>query len=106
MSRSAKKGPWVNPKLIKKISRLKSGDGTVIKTWSRDSEISPEMVGFIFGVHNGKNFIEVRVGEDMVGHRLGEFSPTRKFIKHGGKIQKETEAKSAEAAKPAAPAAK
>ncbi|MGC9610955.1 MAG: 30S ribosomal protein S19 [Minisyncoccia bacterium] len=106
MSRSTKKGPWVDPKLIKKISRLKSGDGTVIKTWSRDSEISPEMVGFIFGVHNGKDFIEVRVSEDMVGHRLGEFSPTRKFIKHGGKIQKEVEQKAAEAAKPAPAAGK
>lgn len=95
----------MDPKLVKKISRLKSGDGTVIKTWSRDSEISPEMVGFVFGVHNGKNFIEVRVGEDMVGHRLGEFSPTRKFIKHGGKIQKEIDKTAEGAAKPAAPAA-
>ena len=106
MSRSTKKGPYVDPKLIKKISRSKSGDGVVIKTWSRDSEISPEMVGYIFGVHNGKNFIEVRVNEDMVGHRLGEFSPTRKFIKHGGKIQKDIEQKAAEPAKPAAPAGK
>ena len=106
MSRSAKKGPWVDPKLVKKIARSKPNDGTVIKTWSRASEISPEMVGYIFGVHNGKIFVEVRVGEDMVGHRLGEFSPTRKFIKHGGKIQKESEAKSAEPAKPAAPAKK
>jgi small subunit ribosomal protein S19 len=106
MSRSAKKGPWVDPKLVKKMSRLKAGDGTVIKTWSRDSEISPEMVGFIFGVHNGKSFIDVRVGEDMVGHRLGEFSPTRKFIKHGGKIQKEIEQKAAETAKPAPAAGK
>jgi small subunit ribosomal protein S19 len=105
MSRSLKKGPYVDPKLVKKLSRSKSGDGVVIKTWSRDSEISPEMVGYIFGVHNGKSFIEVRVSEDMVGHRLGEFSPTRKFIKHGGKIQKEIEQKSAETAKPAAPAA-
>ncbi|MGC9603406.1 MAG: 30S ribosomal protein S19 [Minisyncoccia bacterium] len=104
MSRSTKKGPWVDPKLLKKISRLKPGDRTVIKTWSRDSEISPEMVGFVFGVHNGKNFIEVSIGEDMVGHRLGEFSPTRKFIKHGGKIQKEIEQKAAETAKPTAPA--
>jgi small subunit ribosomal protein S19 len=101
MSRSTKKGPWVYPKLLKKISALKPGDGTVIKTWSRDSEISPEMVGFVFGVHNGKNFIEVRVSEDMVGHRLGEFSPTRKFIKHGGKIQKDIEQKATETAKPA-----
>jgi small subunit ribosomal protein S19 len=91
----------VDPKLLKKISRLKPGNSEIIKTWSRDSEISPEMVGFLFGVHNGKNFIEVRVSEDMVGHRLGEFSPTRKFIKHGGKIQKELEQKAAEAAKPA-----
>ena len=93
MSRSTKKGPYVDQKLVKKLSRSKSGDGVVIKTWSRDSEISPEMVGYIFGVHNGKNFIEVRVSEDMVGHRLGEFSPTRKFIKHGGKIQKDIEQK-------------
>jgi len=88
MGRSSKKGPYVDPKLIKKISGLKSGDRTVIKTWSRDSEISPEMVGFVFGVHNGKDFIEVSVNEDMVGHRLGEFSPTRKFGKHGGKLQR------------------
>jgi len=100
MSRSTKKGPWVDPKLLKKISRLKPGDRTVVKTWSRDSEISPEMVGFVFGVHNGKSFIEVSIGEDMVGHRLGEFSPTRKFVKHGGKIQKEIEQKAAETAKP------
>lgn len=105
MSRSTKKGPWVYPKLLKKISILKPGDGTVIKTWSRDSEISPEMVGFVFGVHNGKSFIEVRVSEDMVGHRLGEFSPTRKFIKHGGKIQKGIEKKADETAKPVVPAA-
>lgn len=91
MSRSSKKGPYVDPNLLKKISRLKSGDNTVIKTWSRSSEISPEMVGFLFGVHNGKNFIEVRISEEMVGHRLGEFSPTRKFVRHGGKIQKELE---------------
>lgn len=101
MSRSLKKGPYVDPKLLKKISKLKSGDMTVIKTWSRSSEISPEMVGFIFGVHNGKNFIEVRVTEDMIGHRLGEFSLTRKFVRHGGKIQKELEKKAGEQTKPA-----
>lgn len=95
MSRSSKKGPYVDPKLLKKISRLKPEEKTVIKTWARDSEISPEMVGFIFGVHNGKNFIEVKIAEDMVGHRLGEFSPTRKFIKHGGKIQRGLEQKAA-----------
>ena len=91
MSRSLKKGPYVDPKLLKKVAA-----GTfdaVIKTWSRASEISPEMIGYTFGVHNGKDFIEVKVQEDMVGHRLGEFSPTRKFIRHGGKIQKELEKK-------------
>jgi len=95
MSRSSKKGPYVDPKLLKKISRLKPEEKTVIKTWARDSEISPEMVGFIFGVHNGKNFIEAKITEDMVGYRLGEFSPTRKFIKHGGKIQRGLEQKAA-----------
>ncbi len=99
MARSLKKGPYVDPKLLKKISKLKLGDNTVIKTWSRASEISPEMVGFIFGVHNGKDFIPVRVNEEMVGHRLGEFSLTKKFIRHGGKIQKEMERKAAEAQK-------
>lgn len=104
MSRSSKKGPYVDPKLLKKIGKLQSGSRDVIKTWSRDSEISPEMVGFVFGVHNGKNFIEVKVTEDMVGHRFGEFSPTRRFTRHGGKIQKELEMQ-AKTATPA-PAAK
>ena len=93
MSRSLKKGPCINEKLIKKISNLKAGDKTVIKTWARSSVISPEMVGFTFGVHNGKQHIEVFVTEDMVGHKLGEFSPTKKFVKHGGKMQKELEKK-------------
>jgi small subunit ribosomal protein S19 len=93
MSRSLSKGPYIDPKLIKKIEGLKSGDKTVVKTWSRAATITPEMVGFIFGVHNGKNFIEVSVQEDMVGHKLGEFSPTTKFVRHGGKIQKEIEQK-------------
>lgn len=93
MSRSLKKGPYVDPILLEKISKLKPGDKTVIKTWSRRSEISPEMVGFTFGVHNGKEFIQVSVSEDMVGHRLGEFSHTRKFVRHGGKMQREIEAK-------------
>lgn len=92
MTRSSKKGPFVDPKLLKKVAALKPGDRKVIKTWSRASEIAPEMVGYIFGVHNGKNFIEVTVKEEMVGHRLGEFSPTRKFVKHGGKMQRELEA--------------
>jgi len=91
MSRSSKKGPYIDPKLLKKLAALKRGDNTVIKTWSRDSEISPEMVGFSFGVHNGKDFITVRPTEEMIGHRLGEFSQTRKFVRHGGKIQKELE---------------
>jgi small subunit ribosomal protein S19 len=104
MSRSLKKGPYVDPKLLIKVA--KAGPDTVIKTWSRASEIAPEMVGKVFGVHNGKIFIEVRVTEEMVGHRLGEFSPTRKFTRHGGKMQKELEMKSADATKPGVPAAK
>lgn len=99
MSRSTKKGPYIDLKLLKKIANLKAGDKTVIKTWSRASEISPEMVGFIFGVHNGKQFIEVRVSEEMIGHRLGEFSLTRKFTKHGGRLQREVELKAAEGVK-------
>ena len=93
MSRSLKKGPYVDEKLLKKIKNLKSGDKTVIKTWARNSTISPEMVGFIFGVHNGKTHIEVSISEDMVGHKLGEFSPTKKFVRHGGKMQKDIEKK-------------
>ncbi len=93
MSRSLKKGPYVDYAILEKISRAKPENAGVIKTWARDSMISPEMIGYVFGVHNGKNFIEVRVTEDMVGHRLGEFSPTRKFTTHGGKMQRELEAK-------------
>ena len=89
MSRSLKKGPWIDPKLLKKLGRLRHGDKTVIKTWSRDSMITPEMVGFTIGVHNGKIHVPVYVVENMVGHRLGEFSATRKFVVHGGKIAKE-----------------
>lgn len=92
MSRSSKKGPWVDQNLLKKILKTKPDGKTVIKTWSRDSEIAPEMVGYIIGVHNGKNFIEVLIKEEMVGHRLGEFSLTRKFTRHGGKMQRELEA--------------
>jgi len=103
MARSSKKNPFVDPKLLKKISKLKPGDRTVIKTWSRSSEVSPEMVGFAFGVHNGKDFITVRITEEMVGHHLGEFSPTRKFVRHGGKMQKELEQKTQTPA-PATPA--
>ncbi|SRR3989344_9058647 len=91
MSRSSKKGPWIDPTILKKMSGKKPETADVIKTWSRDCEISPEMVGFAFAVHNGKDFIEVRISEDMVGHHLGEFSPTRKFVKHGGKMQRDLE---------------
>jgi len=87
MSRSSKKPPYVDPKLLKKVAAAKPG--TPIKTWSRASEIAPEFVGHAFEVHNGKDFIQVRVSEEMVGHRLGEFSPTKKFVRHGGKLMKE-----------------
>ncbi len=106
MSRSLKKGPFVDPKLMKKVLNIKSGSGTVIKTWSRASEIAPEFVGHVFGVHNGRTHVEARVTEEMVGHRLGEFSPTRKFIRHGGKMQKELEIKATETARTSAAAAK
>jgi small subunit ribosomal protein S19 len=92
MTRSLKKGPYVDERLLKKIVGKKPLETAVIPTWSRACQISPEMIGFTFGVHNGKTHIEVLVTEDMVGHRLGEFSPTRKFVKHGGKMQKELEA--------------
>lgn len=91
MARSLKKGPYVDERVIKKVKNLKAGDRTVIKTWSRACTIAPEMIGFTFGVHNGKDFIPVYVTEEMVGHRLGEFSPTRKFQRHGGRMQKEIE---------------
>lgn len=106
MTRSLKKGPYVDERLLKKIAGKKPLETGVIKTWSRACVISPEMVGFTFGVHNGKTHIEVLATEDMVGHRLGEFSPTRKFIKHGGKMQKELEAKKKEAEIEAARSAK
>ncbi|PKL72364.1 30S ribosomal protein S19 [Candidatus Kuenenbacteria bacterium HGW-Kuenenbacteria-1] len=97
MSRSLKKGPYLDPKLLKKVSNLKQGDKTIIKTWKRSCTIAPEMVGFTFGVHNGKIHIPVFVIENMVGHKLGEFSLTRKFVKHGGKIQKDQEQKASTA---------
>lgn len=108
MSRSLKKGPFTEEKLLKKISKLKPGDKTVVKTWSRSSVITPAMVGFVIGVHNGKVHVPVSVVENMVGHRLGEFAPTRKFLRHGGKLIKEAAAAAAAApaAAPAAPAAK
>ncbi len=88
MSRSLKKGPFVDAKLAKKVAALKVGDRTVIKTWARSNTITPEMVGFTFAVHNGRVHVPVLITENMVGHKLGEFSPTRKFRKHGGKDKK------------------
>lgn len=106
MARSLYKGPYVEPKLLKKIEGKKPATTPAIKTWARNSQIAPEMVGFKFDVHNGKTFIEVLVLEEMVGHRLGEFSPTKKFLRHGGKMQKELEQKKKEAEISAAKAAK
>lgn len=88
MSRSLKKGPFIDPKLAKKVSALGDGDRTIIKTWARASVIPPEFVGKTIAVHNGKVHVPVFVTENMVGHRLGEFSPTRKFKRHGGKLAK------------------
>ena len=106
MARSLKKGPYVDEKLLKKIEGKRPTETGVVKTWSRRSQIAPEMVGFTFGVHNGRVHNEVLVTEDMVGHRLGEFSPTRKFTRHGGKMQKELDIKAKEAEATAAKAAK
>ncbi|MEK7211427.1 MAG: 30S ribosomal protein S19 [Patescibacteria group bacterium] len=99
MSRSLKKGPYLDENLMKKISKSRAGDKTVIKTWARASVITPEMVGFTIGVYNGKQHLPVFIVENMVGHRLGEFSPTKKFVRHGGRMQKELELKQAEATK-------
>ena len=91
MSRSLKKGPYIDERLLKKIQDLKPGDKTVIQTWSRSCTVIPEMVGLTIGVHNGKTHLPVYVVENMVGHKLGEFAPTRKFVRHGGKMQKNAE---------------
>lgn len=88
MSRSLKKGPFVDFKLAKKVAALGQDDRSIIKTWARASTISPDMVGRTIAVHNGKVHVPVLVSENMVGHKLGEFSPTRKFRKHGGKDKK------------------
>jgi len=96
MARSLKKGPYIDEKLLKKIKNLKQTDKVLIKTFSRDATITPEMVGFTFGVHNGKEFVPVLAREEMVGHRLGEFAPTTKFHRHGGKLQAEIEKKGKE----------
>ena len=90
MARSLKKGPYVDEKLLKKVmNAIKTGERKPIKTWARACTITPEMVGMTFSVHNGKDFLPVYVDENMVGHKMGEFSPTRKFISHGGKMAKE-----------------
>ena len=87
MSRSLKKGPFVDEKLMKKVhAMIEGGEKKLIKTWSRRSTIVPEFIGYTFAVHNGKKFIPVYVTENMVGHKLGEFSPTRTFRGHGGKL--------------------
>ena len=96
MARSLKKGPYINEKLLEKLKKLKPGTKEIIKTWSRACTICPEMVGFTFGVHNGREFIPVQVTENMVGHRLGEFAPTTKFGRHGGRMQRELEARATE----------
>ncbi len=107
MARSLYKGPYVDEKLLKKVDGKKPEDFKApIKTWARDSMISPEMVGFTFGVHNGKDHIEVLATEEMVGHRLGEFSPTTRFYRHGGKMQKELDQKKKDSEIAAAKAAK
>ncbi len=106
MTRSLKKGPYVDERVTKKVAGKKPHETGVIKTWSRACQISPEMVGFTFGVHNGRTHVEVLVSEDMVGHRLGEFSPTRKFNKHGGQMQKALEAAKKDAEIAAAKSAK
>ena len=106
MSRSLKKGPYVDVKLLKKVGSQKAATASVIRTWARNSQIAPEFVGFTFGVHNGKQHVDVLVTEDMVGHRLGEFSPTKKFVRHGGKMQKELEQKRKDSEIAAAKAAK
>ena len=89
MSRSVKKGPYVHAKLMKKVETVqRSGARTVIRTWSRASMIMPEMVGLTFGVHDGRRHVPVFVTENMVGHRLGEFSPTRTYRGHAGRSER------------------
>ena len=106
MTRSLKKGPYVDINLLKKVEGKKPEQAGTIKTWARNSQISPEMVGFTFGVHNGKNHIAVFITEEMVGHRLGEFSPTKTFRRHGGKMQKDLDQSKREAEIASAKAAK
>jgi len=97
MARSLKKGPFVDPRLLEKIEKMKaSGKKAIIKTWARSSTITPEMIDCVFGVHNGKEHIQVTVNEEMVGHKLGEFAPTTRFSRHGGRMQRDLEAQAVE----------
>lgn len=96
MTRSLKKGPYIDENLLKKLKRLEGDKTKPIKTWSRRSTISPEMIGYTFLVHNGKQFISVKVNDGMIGHKFGEFSPTTKFLRHGGRMQKELEKKTSQ----------
>ena len=96
MARSLKKGPYIDERLLEKTKKVRPGDNTVIKTWARAATITPEMVGYTFGVHNGREHIVVKIREEMVGHKLGEFSPTTKFVRHGGKMQREIEKETVE----------
>lgn len=88
MSRSLKKGPYIDERLQRKVEAMGASDKTVIKTWARAATITPEMVGKTIAVHNGKVHVPVLITENMVGHKLGEFAPTRKFKGHGGKLAK------------------
>lgn len=105
MTRSVKKGPYIDEKLMKKVQSRQANDGT-IKTWARRSQIPPEFVGYTFGVHNGKQHLDVFVTDEMVGHVLGEFAPSKRFGRHGGKMQKELEQKKKDTEIAAAKAAK
>jgi len=104
MGRSLKKGPYVDAKLMAKLGKLAASDRTVIKTWARASTITPEMVGRTIAVHNGKAHLPVLITENMVGHKLGEFAPTRKFKGHGGRLAREVGKGSTGAAVPPRPA--
>ena len=99
MSRSLKKGPYINERLLIKLQNLKAGDKTAVKTWDRAATITPEMVGYHIGIHDGRKHVDVLMIEDMVGHKLGEFALTRKFTRHGGKIARD-QASSAKSATP------
>ena len=94
MARSLKKGIHVDERLLKKLKAIEPDTKQAVKTWSRAATITPEMIGYTVGVHNGKEHVPVRIVEEMVGHRLGEFSPTTKFIRHGGQLQRAVEQKS------------